>query len=87
MRRCHYWGMAGTLREQSSNNLLLRAVTDKVHAPDCCGNFKVGGFAPHVGRAAAEQGRYTARIDCSGSKDALLGLYRHIWRRTVAVKT
>ena len=44
--------------EAPSNNLLLRAVIDKVHAPDCRGDFKVGGCAPHAGRAAAEQGRW-----------------------------
>ena len=39
------------------NNLLLRAVSDKVHAPNRCGSFKVCCCAPHAGRAAAEQGR------------------------------
>ena len=39
------------------NNLLLRAVNDKVHAPHRRGSFKTGGRAPQVRRTAAEQGR------------------------------
>lgn len=44
----------------SPNNLLLRAVCDKVRAPNRSGPTKVSACALQVGRAAAEQGRYAA---------------------------
>lgn len=38
-----------------ANNLLLRSVNDKVHAPVCRDGFTVGGSAPHLRSAATEQ--------------------------------
>jgi hypothetical protein len=39
------------------NNLLLRAMNDKVHAPGCWGSVEGGGHAPRLRPVAAEQGR------------------------------
>jgi hypothetical protein len=41
----------------SPNNPLQRSCHDKVHAPDCFAEVRVGGYAPQVRRAAAERGR------------------------------
>ncbi len=48
-----------------SNNLLLRASCDKVHAPDCLGGIGVGAHALQVRLVAAEQARWAPICRCA----------------------